>query len=101
MMIEITRTGDWEPYTFDVVIGEGRDRSRHRVTLSRSDHERLRGGAASPRAVVEAAVRFLLDREPKEAILGAFDVSVIPRYFPEFEERLPRYISDTDRGPGP
>jgi hypothetical protein len=27
----------------------------------------------------------LLEREPKEAILRRFDVSVIGRYFPEFE----------------
>jgi hypothetical protein len=35
----------------------------------------------------------LLDREPKESILGRFDVTVISRYFPEFERELPRYLS--------
>jgi hypothetical protein len=42
--------------------------------------------------VVDAAFRFLLDREPKEAILARFDVSLIAQYFPEFEEELPRYL---------
>jgi hypothetical protein len=37
----------------------------------------------------------LLDREPKEAILSRFDVSVISRYFPEFERELPRYLSQS------
>jgi hypothetical protein len=39
-----------------------------------------------------AAFRFLLEREPKESILARFDVSVIARYFPEFERELPRYL---------
>jgi hypothetical protein len=37
----------------------------------------------------------LLDREPKESILGHFDVAVISRYFPEFEQELPRYLSQS------
>jgi hypothetical protein len=35
----------------------------------------------------------LLDREPKESILGHFDVTVISRYFPVFDRELPRYLS--------
>jgi hypothetical protein len=35
----------------------------------------------------------LLDREAKESILQRFDVTVISRYFPEFERELPRYFS--------
>ena len=35
---------------------------------------------------------FLLDREPKELILQRFDVTVISRYFPEFERELPHYL---------
>jgi hypothetical protein len=37
----------------------------------------------------------LLDREPKESILGRFDVAVISRYFPEFDRDLPHYLSRT------
>jgi len=36
---------------------------------------------------------FVLDREPKEAILGAFDIAVIRRYFPEFDEAFPAYLA--------
>jgi hypothetical protein len=35
----------------------------------------------------------LLDRESQESILKRFDVAVIPRYFPDFERALPRYLS--------
>ena len=38
-------------------------------------------------------MRFLLDREPKESILGAFDMGVIRRYFPEFDDALPGYLA--------
>ena len=55
--------------------------------------ERLAANKCTPERVVEAAFRFLLDREPKESILGTFDVTVISRYFPEFEKELPRYLS--------
>jgi hypothetical protein len=50
-------------------------------------------GKHTPERCLEAAFRFLLDREPKESILGRFDAMVISRYFPEFERELPRYLS--------
>jgi hypothetical protein len=41
---------------------------------------------------VAASFRFLLDREPRQSILGRFDLAVISRYFPEYEATLPRYL---------
>ena len=38
-------------------------------------------------------MRFLLDREPKESILSAFDMRVVQRYFPEFEDAFPGYLA--------
>jgi hypothetical protein len=38
---------------------------------------------------VGAAVRILLDLEPKELIFAAFDINVIRRYFTEFDDALP------------
>jgi hypothetical protein len=37
-------------------------------------------------------MRFLLDREPKESIMNAFDMRVVRRYFPEFDDALPDYL---------
>jgi hypothetical protein len=85
--IEVTRAAD----AFDVRVGDGKSETRHRVTLSPQDHARL-APAATPEAMIEAAFRFLLAREPKESILARFDVSVISRYFPDFEERLADYL---------
>ena len=46
----------------------------------------------SAETVIAAAFRFLLDREPKEAILARFDIRDIARYFPEFETTLGAYL---------
>jgi hypothetical protein len=35
---------------------------------------------------------FLLEREPKESILRSFDVSVVGRYFPEYEREIRRRL---------
>jgi hypothetical protein len=92
-MIEVQRTGDKDPLAFDVVVRDGKGETRHHVTMSRATAERLAGGQHTAEQCVEAAFRFLLEREPKESILGRFDVDVIKRYFPEFERALPRYLA--------
>lgn len=92
-VISVTQTGHSDPLGFDVSISDGSSETRHHVTMSRQDFEALSGGRCTPERCIEASFRFLLDREPKEAILTRFDVSVIARYFPEFEEKLPAYIA--------
>ena len=42
-------------------------------------------------------MRFLLDREPKESILSAFDMRVVRRYFPEFDDAFPGYLARLSR----
>jgi hypothetical protein len=83
-------------YEFKVTIREGGDASHHRVTLRGTDYERLTSGAASPDALVTESFRFLLEREPKEAILISFDLPVIGRYFPEYEREMARRLSVSD-----
>jgi hypothetical protein len=95
VMIEVKRTGDGDPLEFDVVVREGRGETRHHVTMARKTYEQLTAGEATPEACIEAAFRFLLDHEPKESILGRFDVTAISRYFRKFEQELPRYLSQT------
>ena len=92
-MIQVRRTGEDDPLEFEVIVREGKGETRHAVTMSRETCERLTAGKHTPERCLEAAFRFLLDREPKESILGRFDVTVISRYFPEFERELLRYLS--------
>ena len=78
-----------EPMRFRVVVGDGGSSTEHDVTVSSGDLERLAAGR-SPEAFVRACFGFLLEREPKESILRAFDVAVIATYFPEFEREISR-----------
>ena len=92
--IEVSRT-DVEQFLsrFLVRVKDGDEVTSHVVTLSGSDYERLGGNYRTPEAFVEACFVFLLEREPKDEILGTFDVSQIAGYFPEFE-------SEIDKPPG-
>jgi len=96
-MIEVRRIGEGDPLAFDVVVLEGKGETRHQVTMASAVYERLARGKHAPERVIEAAFSFLLDREPKESILGRFDVTVISRYFPEFERELPKYLTADDQ----
>jgi hypothetical protein len=92
-MIKVQRIGEGDPLDFEVVVREGMGETRHRVTMSEVKSKQLTAGKRTPERCLEAAFRFLLDREPKESILARFDISVISHYFPEFEQELPRYLS--------
>lgn len=92
-MIKVERVSDGDPLGFEVIVRVGSGETRHRVTLARDACKRLAMGRHTPEQCVTAAFQFLLDREPKESILSHFDITVIPRYFPEFERELPRYLS--------
>jgi hypothetical protein len=94
-MIQVRRSGESDPLEFEVVVREGAGETRHHVTMSQETCARLTAGKATPERCIEAAFRFLLAREPKESILGRFDVTVISRYFTEFERELPRYLRDS------
>lgn len=92
-MIHVRQLAESDPIEFDVVVGQGEDKTSHRVMISHAMLTRVAAGRHAPERCIAAVFRFLLDREPKEAILRHFDVAVVPRYFPEFERELPRYLS--------
>ena len=65
-----------------------RDMSTHRVRVAPEDLQRLAPGAADPMDLVAHSLAFLLEREPPSSILRSFDLSVIGRYFPEYESEI-------------
>ena len=80
-------------YEFQVTVQDGRSSTQHWVSLSKADYQRLVGGSgASPERLVSASFRFLLEREPKESILRSFDLTVISRYFPEYERQIQKRL---------
>ena len=80
-------------HNFDVIVRDARGESRHRVTIGADEARRWARLGAEPPRCVEAMMRFLIDREPKELILSAFDTNVVRRYFPEFDDALPGYLA--------
>ena len=66
------------------LTGDDGSASEHDVTVSRGDWERFGAGFRTPEALVEASMRFLLEREQKEQIMTAFGLGQIPHYFPSY-----------------
>lgn len=77
---------------YTVSVTSGGTTTRHVVTVDPDRAAAAAPGVDGP-VLVAATFRFLLDREPKESILGEFDLAVVERYFPEFPERIGTYLS--------
>ena len=78
---------------FRVRVIEAGSETTHDVTVSPNDYTRLTNGKIEPEELVRWSFEFLLEREPKESILARFDLSVISRYFPEYEREIRRRLS--------
>lgn len=64
----------------------------HTVIAGAADVDRF-GAGSDASSLIGASFRFLLDREPKEAILATFDLSVIARYFPDYQASIGAYLA--------
>jgi hypothetical protein len=82
--------------TFRVTVSDRGSRTVHRVTVDPAYYQRLSGGSIPPEELVSRSFEFLLEREPKESILGSFDLSVISRYFSEYETEITRRVKPHD-----
>ena len=83
--IEVT---ELEPTRFEVVVREGGSSTTHRVIVPAG----VGVAGVSDAEVVEESFRFLLEREPKESIMTSFDLPVISRYFPEYQQEMERRL---------
>jgi hypothetical protein len=72
---------------FEVIV-EGHTTTTHRVTLTHLYYQKLTNNRVSPEILVEKSFEFLLDRETNTSILSRFDLPIIERYFPEYEETI-------------
>jgi hypothetical protein len=91
-MIHVERTKTGDPFEFRVTVQEGASQSRHTVTMHQATYEKLCAGRVDPEDCVRGAFEFLLDHEPKESILSSFDITVIGKYFPDFEREIRKYL---------
>ncbi len=90
--IEVTAAVAGDGWDCTVTVRNG-SATHHRVHVSRADLIRLAPGAPDPEDLVRASFRFLLEREPRESILRALDLTVIGRYFPEYEREIGQRVT--------
>jgi hypothetical protein len=84
MAVEVRCAADGDGFRCRVEVSDGGGRTRHLVRVSPS--ELARWGRGRPvEQLVKDSFAFLLQRESKESILEEFDLSVIKRYFPDFD----------------
>ncbi len=86
----ISENGGWE---FKIVVEEESSRTKHRVRMEKDFYENLET-EIGPEEVVQNSFEFLLEREAKEMILSEFNITVIGKYFPEFEEEIKKRINN-------
>ena len=77
---------------FSVAVSDSAGRTHHRVTLLDATYQRLTAGKITPVACVEAAFRFLLERQTKGDILLSFDLNVLQLSHANFEREFPNYL---------
>jgi hypothetical protein len=90
--ISITHQGG---STYRVTVEDNESVSSHEVTVWPSDVDRYAPGA-TPEQLIHASFEFLLEREPKEAILQRFELPVIERYFPEYRTTIAAVLANDD-----
>ena len=92
-IVRVERTHGGDPCELTVTVKGPRRETRHAVIVCQADLEHLAGKSTSPERLVQAAFAFLLDRESNESILERFDVTVIGRYFDDFEKEIGAYLA--------
>jgi hypothetical protein len=71
-----------------VTVIEGDTRTDHDVSVSRAELDWFAEDSTDPTELVRASIDYLLEREPKEAILRRFALSDIGRYFPAYSTEI-------------
>jgi len=84
--------------TFKVTV-TGRSTTTHTVTVDPSYHTKLTGGRVSAEKLVEKSFEFLLERESNTSILRSFELPVIGRYFPDYEETIREMLASQASSP--
>ena len=61
---------------------------KYNVLLDDEYYKKLTSKMISKEELVKESFEFLLEREPKEAILKRFNLILIQHYFPEYENEM-------------
>ncbi len=88
-MVSVRAEPRGEGWVCEVTVDHAGERTQHTVDVSRADFERW-GGGGTVVELVSRSFDFLLERERPSSILRRFDLSVIQRYFPEYDATFKR-----------
>ena len=75
-------------FACEVMVGTDAAATRHTVLVSQAELADLAPGHYDPEQLVAASFDYLLEREPREAILREFELPVIERYFPGYRSQI-------------
>ena len=91
-MVDVHAEARGEDWQCDVTVDQSGRRTRHSVTVRRADLDRWAEGREREdvESLVARSFDFLLEREPPSAILTTFELSVIQRYFAEYDTAFRR-----------
>jgi hypothetical protein len=74
-----------------VTIGTDPGATRHEVEVDRATLDDLAPGR-TPDELVRASFVFLLEREPRESIMRAFELPIIGRFFGDYPDEIRRRL---------
>ena len=86
--IAVTAEASFDGWLAQVALRRGALEHHYRVRVPDIAWRRMTGGSVPVEELLRATFEFLLAREPPESILGTFEVTVVPKYFPEYEAAM-------------
>ena len=66
--------------------------TKHIVLLTDEYYDILTKKKISKKKLLEYSFYFLLDREPNTSILSSFELNIISKYFPEYENEIKKFL---------
>jgi hypothetical protein len=75
-----------------VTLGDDAGATTHEVTVDREVLDDLAPGA-TPDELVRVSFEFLLEREPRESIMRAFELPIIGRFFGDYRDEMLRRVA--------
>ena len=67
--------------------------TKHTVLLTDEYYDILTKKKISKKKLLQYSFQFLLDREPNTSILSSFELNIISKYFPEYENEIKSFLN--------
>ena len=78
---------------FEVVVNK-KLITKHIVLLTDEYHDSLTKKKISKKKLLEYSFKFLLARESNTSILSFFELNIISKYFPEYENEIKNFLTE-------